>query len=417
MSIPNQSPPNQKESLLQGTIFFLVCSIPVSIGTLNPLAEITITVSLLLSTLLLVLYRRVSINDLQPLTRNTAILLMLYFGVGALTYFTHQPTDSTLTRIGSTLHFVLIIPIIIAIVNCKIDKKWLYFAIIGGAILSGSHALYQTFEIGMRATGTINAVIFGGTSMLLGFMSLASWQRLSEMNYGYFWPIIGFLFGIAGSLLSLSRGSWIITPALIICTIIYAHYNTHVSRKDTLPAAIGGFAVLAILIWWLWPYFGPRINVAVDQWNQYFAGESYFNSIGLRLEIWKAAFFTIQDNPLLGAGMGGRQEAFAGLLADGRVRDISYLYHVHNQVLQDGADKGLLGIASYLALMGYLIHYFYKGVKQKLKNSDIHFVGLLLVVGYLFLGITNVTFNHGVWNTFFVAMLALIFCFTENQEK
>jgi O-antigen ligase len=409
-------PPSNKNSF-QNVILLLVGSVPISIGVLNPLAEITLTAALLLSIVFFALNWQATTNNLQSVNKTVITLFALYFGIGALTYFTHGSTDLTVTRIGSTLHFVLIIPIFIALTNCTINKKWLYYSIICGAILNGGVALYQTLELGTRADGTINAVIFGGISMLLGFMSLASWRQFSKVNYVYLWPILGFLSGVTASLLSLSRGSWIIAPALIICTIVYVYYNITNKRRLLLALIAGLIFAFLIMLWWLWPYLQPRINTAIEQWGQYFSGGDYKTSIGYRLEIWKAALLVTQDSPLLGAGMGGRQQAFAGLLEDGRVRDISYLYHVHNQILQDGADKGLLGIASYFALMGYLIRHFFKGVKQKLENSDIHFVGLLLAAGYLFLGITNVTFNHGVFNTFFVSMIALVFCFTERRQE
>jgi len=409
-------PPNNKNSI-QNVILLLVGIVPVSVGALNPLAEVTLTAALLLSILFLALHWQATTNNLQSANKTVITLFALYFGIGALTYFTHESTDLTLSRIGSTLHFVLIIPIFIALKNHTIDKKWLYYSIIIGATLNGIFALYQALELGIRAHGTINAVLFGGISMLLGFMSLAGWRYFSKINYGYICPILGFFSGITAGLLSLSRGSWVAVPALIICTMIYIYYNIINRRRNLLLVSTTGlvFTVL-IMLWLFWPYLQPRINIAIEQWGQYFSGGEYKTSIGERLEIWKAAVLVIQDSPLLGAGMGGREQAFADLLANGKIRDVNFLVNVHNQMLQDGVDKGLLGIASYFALMGYLIRHFFKGVKQKLENSDIHLVGLLLVVGYLMLGITNITFNHGVFNTFFVGMIALIFCFTNKQK-
>jgi len=294
------------------------------------------------------------------------------------------------------------------------SKNWLHYPIIAGSILSGGFAIYQASKFGIRAGGSINAMIFGGISLLLGFMSLASLKRFSKINYGYIWPILGFLFGITASILSMTRGSWIAAPALTICIIIYMYYNI-TNKRRLLLALSAGLILAALIMWWFWPYLQPRISISFVHWNQYFNEENVTNSTGFRLEMWKGALLVIQDNPLLGVGMGGKTQAFTDLITDGKIQDVGHVVYVHNQILQDGIHKGLLGIASYFALMGYLIRHFIKGIKQKLENSDAHLIGLLLVVGYLIIGLTSHTFNNGIYNSFFVGMIALIFCFANKQ--
>jgi len=93
------------------------------------------------------------------------------------------------------------------------------------------------------------------------------------------------------------------------------------------------------------------------------------------------------------------------------LRDLDYILNAHNQIFEDGIDKGLLGIASYLALMIYLFMAFfkYKGQQEKAGVYDpLNVAGVMLVIGYAVFGLTNITFTHGTFNTFFVCMVILL---------
>ena len=157
--------PNNK-NLIPNTTLLLVSSVPISICVLNPLAEVALTAALLLSIIFLALNWKVTTNNFQSINKTAIVLLAIYFGIGALTYFTHGHTEFTLHRIGTTLHFVLIIPIIIALRSHTLSKNWLYRPIIAGSLLSGGFAIYQTSMLGIRAGASINEMIFGGISIL-----------------------------------------------------------------------------------------------------------------------------------------------------------------------------------------------------------------------------------------------------------
>jgi O-antigen ligase len=121
------------------------------------------------------------------------------------------------------------------------------------------------------------------------------------------------------------------------------------------------------------------------------------------LETYKGALLVLKENPMYGVGVGHRAEAFANLEARGLLRDLSMIFNAHNQIFEDGIHKGLIGIASYLALMFYLLRHFY----NRLPNSPIDAVGLMLIIGFGTFGLTNITFTHGTFNTFFIAIVAI----------
>ena len=113
---------------------------------------------------------------------------------------------------------------------------------------------------------------------------------------------------------------------------------------------------------------------------------------------------------MFGVGPSNRAVYFDDLESRGLLRDLSVLSNAHNQVFEDGIDKGLLGIASYLALMIYLLLHFakYYGRSEDRYSNSLDLAGVLLIVGFATFGLTNITFTHGTFNTFFVCMVILL---------
>jgi O-antigen ligase len=328
------------------------------------------------------------------------------------------PTEKTLSKIGTSLHFILIIFVILALTQYKISKTIFWLSIVFGAILNFIVAFYQSKYLGIRSHGGINAILFGDISILLGFMSAISYTHFKKNKLGLFIPLIGFICGIGASLLSQSRGGWIAIPVLILVVIFYLYYQKKINKHQVIYIFIVSIVGIFLALYAGWDLIGHRIELAIHQFDSYSlpGNTNIHTSVGARLEIWKGAILLISDYPVLGAGMGGWQDVFATQASEGRMLDTSYYTNIHNQILQDGVDKGLIGILSYIAINVYLFYYFLSNITKKSHNHEMHLVGLLLVVGYFIFGLTNVVFTHGVFNTFFVAILALIFTLTEEQN-
>ena len=56
-------------------------------------------------------------------------------------------------------------------------------------------------------------------------------------------------------------------------------------------------------------------------------------------------------------------------------------------------------------MMLYLLIYFYK----RLLTQPTAIVGLMLIVGFAVFGLTNITFTHGAFNTYFIGVISLVF--------
>jgi O-antigen ligase len=332
------------------------------------------------------------------------VLFVVYFGLGVAAYFINPPAHNSLDSIGTTIHFLLFVPMLMVLHKYPAKASWVWIAIILGSCLNGLHALY------FNSRGTINPILFGDISVYLAFGSLVSLSYMRQYKFGVILSLVGFALGLIAAFYSLSRGSWLAVGPLIVVVLYYLYKSMESKKRLVVPLIILSAIVVGSVLAG-WSKIQPRIDLAFAELNTYFQGEEYRTSVGYRLETYKGALLTIKENPVFGVGPGNRAEYFNDLESRGLLRDLDYILNAHNQIFEDGIDKGLLGIVSYLVLMIYLFMTFFK-FKGQYESSRVYdplnVAGVMLVIGYAVFGLTNITFTHGTFNTFFVCMVVLL---------
>ena len=98
-------------SALNIAVFISLCYVLISVGAINPTAEISLIIGTLLAIFLMFINSKVVFSSLSKEHYILFSLLVVYVGIGILTYFTHEVTDRTLSKIGTSFHFILIIGI------------------------------------------------------------------------------------------------------------------------------------------------------------------------------------------------------------------------------------------------------------------------------------------------------------------
>jgi O-antigen ligase len=396
------------ESILKLVLVICILFVPVSIGVLNPSAEIAAVLGLILAIVLLpFLYHKTSIAN-SDIALKVKLLFILYFCIGLVSLILVEDTKYAVHSIGTTSHFLFFVFIFSALQRTDIRIGWFWFAVVTGAILNGVNSLY------FSQRGSVNPILYGNISIVLAFASLLSWRYFSQFRLGFILPILGFCLGLLASFYSLARGGWVAIPALFVVYVIYLLITLE-NRKRVLLSIVG----LSLAIIMVGISSGDkiihRVDLAVKEVQDYFAGENHKTSIGYRLEVYKGAIQVIQENPF-GVGFGGEMHAINALTERAVIRDVTHIHNVHNQILQEGVAKGIFGILSYLLLMGYLFTVFAKGMYSS-HNREINTVGVIMVVGFFIFGFTNITFTHGVFNTFFVCMVALLLSIRDPIQK
>ena len=396
------------ESILKLIFVISILFVPVSIGSLNPSAEIAAVFGLILALVHLpLLYRQTSKINCD-IGLKVKLLFTLYFCIGLVSLVLVEDTKYALHSIGTTSHFLFFVVIFSALQRTDIRIGWFWFAVVIGAILNGVSSLY------FSQRGSVNPIVYGDISIVLAFASLMSWRYFSQFRWGFILPMFGFCLGLLASFYSLARGGWVAIPVLLLIYLIYLLITLE-NRKRVLLSIVGLSLAIVMVGLFSGDKITHRVDLAAKEVQDYFAGENYKTSIGYRMEVYKGAIKVIQENPF-GVGLGGEMQAIDALADRGEIRDVTYLTNVHNQILQEGVTKGILGILSYLLLMGYLFTVFAKGMYSS-HNREINTVGVILVVGFFIFGFTNITFTHGVFNTFFVCMIALLLSIKDPMQK
>ncbi|HEX6550479.1 MAG TPA: O-antigen ligase family protein, partial [Gammaproteobacteria bacterium] len=139
------------------------------------------------------------------------------------------------------------------------------------------------------------------------------------------------------------------------------------------------------------------------------------NSIGQRLEMWRAAWLIARDHIFMGAGTGSYMAEVKKISKERRVFPAIVSYdHPHNDYLNSLSSQGFLGIAAYLTGLVYPLFLFVKALAQGDKyRRAAGYAGIIMVLGLLVFGMTETMFTHSIvmsWYVTFTAMLmAIIF--------
>lgn len=117
------------------------------------------------------------------------------------------------------LRYILGIFFIIGFANIGIHPRSIVYGIATGAIIAGLISIEQSKTIG-RAEGFTNAVRFGNIGMMMFLICLtASFTKFFSKKERIFFIFSG-LFGLLASILSLSRGGWIMLPIISMVILI-----------------------------------------------------------------------------------------------------------------------------------------------------------------------------------------------------
>lgn len=275
--------------------------------------------------------------------------------------------------------------------------SWLWAGLATGGILSGSWAGYQKLILEVdRAKGFTHVIQFGNISMLTGLLCLAGLAWTCTRPNKKIWMtflIFGAIGGIAGSLFSGSRGGWIGLPLIALVFFRVYHQYFSLRFKVLLSSSVVALAVLIYSV----PQFGvqQRVHEAIQNVTLYSQGSSD-TSVGARFEMWKGASQLFMAKPLLGWGKENYQAAMADLVAQGKASPLVLPFgHPHNELLNNAAKKGIVGILALLFLYFVPLRLFAPGLRaESLTQRSLATAGFLLPVAYIDFGLSQAFFTH-----------------------
>lgn len=194
---------------------------------------------------------------------------------------------------------------------------------------------------------------------------------------------ISWTLGALGLLLSFSRAGWLGLAAAILIYLIVA------AGKKIRKMAFGAVIIIAVLV----------ISIPNLRWRFVlpFYGEK---SAVSRLSLWTTGVKAIKQSPIFGLGLTGFSRNWKNLNTDPNLDTHNF---PHNIFLDLWVETGLLGLISFIGLVGF---YIYNGLKNR-QNIIALGVGLFLIALVIQGQIDNPYFKNDIALVFWMVLSLL----------
>jgi O-antigen ligase len=291
-----------------------------------------------------------------------------------------------------------------------------------GAAAAAALAAWQRWSLGIdRPGGDMNAITFGDLSLFLGLLALVGAHECRIRSRAA-WAVFGSACGLFASLLSGSRGGWLILPFAAV--VLMRRQRLLRGRGGLL--LVSGICLLLALVF-VTPQTGVRQRIAAGARDvrAYVSADGAASSLSIRLELWRAALMLARDHPLRGQSTADYKQQMHRWVDAGRLRPDVFAApeppHLHNDALQMLVTHGLPGLAVWALLLLAPGHFFLGRIGRAAgRAGPVHLpalAGLLLVLSYFGFGLSEVIFWSVKGNLFYALMVFLLMAYCLNAQQ
>jgi O-antigen ligase len=327
--------------------------------------------------------------------------------------------DATLNHLEKPTRMFLATSALAVVLATKASRRWLWWGVIGGALVSLPLVGYQRFDLEVdRPGGLINAITFGDLSLLLGLLSLVAAIDFRRAGKSMALPALGALAGMAASLLTGTRGGLV---ALLPAAYIFFRLGHVLPGRRVRAVLLASFALVVSACFV--PALGlqERMVQGIDDVRAWESGGYKVTNVGIRLELWKGATMLVRESPVFGTEPNLIKKRFGRLIGQGRLDPVVLtMPHIHNEVLQALVTGGIFGLLAWLGMMIAPLVYFVRTLKAGGAGAPQFtpaLAGLLVVASYLSFGLTEVIFWSMKGCLFYALMVFLLMGFCESAKE
>ena len=294
----------------------------------------------------------------------------------------------------------------------------LWWGAAAGAAAALPLIAWQRLGLGIeRPGGLINAITFGDLALLLGLLALVGAFDLRDRPRLALLAGAGALCGCAASFMTGSRGGWL-ALVLMLPVLLPRLRDLGVRR---LGGVLGAGALLLALVWFA-PGLGlhARFVEAVDEARGWQAGGNVWTNVGTRLELWKGAVMLVEEKPLLGRDFEAARARLAQYAREGKLDPmVLELPHLHNDGLQALATGGVAGFVLWAAILATPLAFFLRrlGRDARAPQFAVALAGVLVVLGYIGFGLTEVIFWSMKGSLFYALTVFMLMGFCLNAKE
>ncbi|MCC8396257.1 O-antigen ligase family protein [Paraburkholderia sp. MMS20-SJTR3] len=267
----------------------------------------------------------------------------------------------------------------------------------------------RDWGLGRISSKFLNPIHFGDIALAMGALSVLSlnWWRKDRAAVRLV-KIAGLFAGLAASVITGTRGSWIAIPVVAVMVVYLRSRGKSRKWKVVLPLAM---AALLAGVYVFSSTVRARFGSVSSDLVQYMHGHKD-TAMGIRLQLYEAALRIVESHPLLGLGGDGFRDSMQAFADAGLITPIAAQFgrgEAHNQMLAYMTDYGGIGG---LALLGiYLVPgiIFWRRLgAPALPAQRAALLGLTFVVSFWIFGLSVETFDLKLTVSFYSTLLAIL---------
>lgn len=319
----------------------------------------------------------------------------------------------------SSSRFLIAIPVFLVLRNVGFRSLTvIQFAFPLGAIAAFIAVMLHDPTVRFVAsTSFLNHIHLGDMALLLGFFSFFSINWIGrDSSFEIVLKGLGFISGLTVSILSGARGGWIAIPIFVI-VFIYFRIRGGFVKKISIAAAI--LMVVSLIAFLAIKPVHERVVSIYSDLSVLSSGNAD-TSIGVRLQLWKAAFHLIAENPILGMGAEGFARSMDALSASGFITPTAAEFgkgEVHNEILAQTVRFGVFGLVSILAVYFVPFYLFVRAIKTgSSQQVGAAMMGMCVTLGFFIFGLTVEIFNLKMTVAFYSLTVTVLLAIATHQN-
>ena len=314
------------------------------------------------------------------LNRSLIAAIAVFFCTALLSALTAYEPITSLKQLWK--YFYRMVPFFLSVffVRTRQQLTVIMLALGVSIFIADSYAIWQGIRGQSRATAFgANAMILAGylVQMIpLLLVMIADKECLGKRTRS---PLaLIFLLSLIALIYNGTRGAWVaVAFAFVVYGIMSINHNKYI-----LPSVLILF-IAAGTVFGMTPALQQRAQSIVDINDR---------SNSERIALWKSGWNMFREHPLTGIGLGNFEKLYQEkyILPEAKNRNLS---HAHNNFVHIAAETGILGLAGFIYMFGYIVCFSWR--QYRLSPSNAWAIGCFLVtISLLTQGLTEFNFRN-----------------------
>ncbi|GMQ47944.1 O-antigen ligase family protein [Vibrio sp. 10N] len=243
----------------------------------------------------------------------------------------------------------------------------LCYGLVAGGVLGALISGYDVYIQHWRGFGAMMPIQKGNAAILFSTMLFTLSFYWYKSNQKLAWLcLLGANLALAASIMSLSRGGWVLAPLTYL--IAAGVFFKQTARHYTAIAILSLIATVTLVFTTAPVGLEERVAVVASE------AQSEQGSVGVRIEMWKFAWQLFAEKPLMGWGEDALQPRLDIAVASGELSNYARTFNgnahsAYFNALSQRGVIGFIGLMAFLAIPGIL--YLISLVRAKSEETKL----------------------------------------------